>query len=77
LQTFSFQQKGVIMNNPTSVLLKVVALAGGAVVGALLSRWVDELISKQAQSQSEYDKARYAQGLGPITPQSSPEKQSE
>lgn len=65
------------MNNPTSVLLKVVALAGGAVVGALLSRWVDELISKQAQSQSEYDKARYAQGLGPITPQSSPEKQSE
>jgi hypothetical protein len=77
LQAFSFQQKGVIMNNPTSVLLKVVALAGGAVVGALLSRWVDELISKQAQSQSEYDKARYAQGLGPITPQSSPEKQSE
>jgi hypothetical protein len=65
------------MNNPTSVLLKAMALAGGAVVGALLSRWVDELISKQAQSQSEYDKARYAQGLGPITPQSSSEKQSE
>jgi hypothetical protein len=58
------------MNNSTTVLLKVVALAGGALVGALLSRWVDELISKQAQSQSEYDKARYEQGLGPISPQS-------
>lgn len=65
------------MNNPTTVLIKVVALAGGALAGALLSRWVDELISKQAQSQSEYDKARYAQGLGPITPQSSTKEQSE
>ena len=65
------------MNNSTTVLLKVVALAGGALVGALLSRWVDELISKQAQSQSEYDKARYEQGLGPITPQPSVKEQSE
>jgi hypothetical protein len=77
LHAFSFQEKGFIMNNSTTVLLKVVALAGGALVGALLSRWVDELISKQAQSQSEYDKARYEQGLGPITPQSSVKEQSE
>jgi len=65
------------MNNPGTVLIKVVALAGGAILGALLSRWVDDLLAKQSQSQSDYDKARYAQGLGPIAPQPSPEEQHE
>ncbi len=64
------------MNNPGTIL-KVVALAGGAILGALLSRWVDELISKQAQSQSDYDKERYAQGLGPISSQTSTEERHE
>jgi hypothetical protein len=64
------------MNNPGTIL-KVVALAGGAIVGALLSRWVDDLLSKQARSQSDYDKVRYAQGLGPIPSQSPSEEHHE
>jgi hypothetical protein len=61
------------MNNP-STILKVIALAGGAILGALLSHWVDDLLAKQAHSQSDYDKERYAQGLGPIPPQPSAEE---
>lgn len=61
------------MNNPGTIL-KVVALAGGAILGALLSRWVDELLAKQAQAQTDYDKERYAQGLGPISSQQSEER---
>ena len=64
------------MNNPGTIL-KVVALAGGAILGALLSRWVDDLLSKQARSQSDYDKERYAQGLGPIPSQPSTEEHHE
>ena len=61
------------MNNPGTIL-KVVAVAGGAILGALLSHWVDDLIARQARPQSDYDKERYAQGLGPIPPQSSAEE---
>lgn len=63
------------MNNSGTILLKVVALTGGAVLGALLSRWVDDLLAKQAQSQSDHDKARYAQGLGPIASSPTDEQQ--
>jgi hypothetical protein len=56
------------MNNPGTVLWKVVALVGGATLGAFLAHWVDGFLARHAQKQSDYDKARYAQGLGPIDP---------
>ena len=51
-----------------TTVAKVVALAGGAVIGALLARWCDELLSTHMQEKSEYDKTRYAQGLAPLAP---------
>ena len=53
----------------SSPLLKVVVLAGGAVLGVLVSRWVDDFLAKQGRSEPDYDKERYAQGLGPISSQ--------
>ena len=54
------------MSNVVTVLAKVAALAGGALVGALLTRWLDEqLVARRAQ-RFHNDKMRYAQGLGPI-----------
>lgn len=54
-------------NNTATSLLRVAALAGGAVLGALLARWVDDMLSTRVQEQAEYDKARYAQGLTPVS----------
>ena len=54
------------MNNFGITLLKIVALAGGAVAGALLSRWVDEALQSHTDVHSEYHKTRYAQGLTPV-----------
>ena len=54
------------MSNTGVTLAKVVMLAGGAVLGALLARWVDGLLEAQGSEQtkqSEYDRNRYAQGL--------------
>ncbi|HZU66874.1 MAG TPA: hypothetical protein VFA09_06315 [Ktedonobacteraceae bacterium] len=42
------------------------ALAGGAVLGALLARWLDEVATTRAEERSERDRTRYAQGLSPI-----------
>ena len=56
------------MNNAVTAIAKVAALAGGAVIGALLARWCDELLSARMQDKSEYDKTRYAQGLAPLAP---------
>lgn len=47
-------------------LLKIAALAGGALAGVLLARWCDEWLLTQAHEKSEYDKSRYAQGLAPL-----------
>ena len=54
--------------NPATIV-KIVALLGGAAVGALLARWLDEWQYSRAQERSEYDRARYRQGLGPVAQQ--------
>jgi hypothetical protein len=56
------------LDNAVTTIAKVAALAGGAVIGALLARWCDELLSTHLQEKSEYDKTRYAQGLAPLAP---------
>jgi hypothetical protein len=66
------------MNNVGTVITKVVALTGGAILGALLTRWWDETVKNRAQQRSEYDRQRYAQGLGPLDlPQPPVEKSQE
>jgi uncharacterized membrane-anchored protein YhcB (DUF1043 family) len=54
------------MNNFATSLMKMVALAGGAVIGTLIARWMEEAITRQAEERSEHDKTRYAQGLAPL-----------
>lgn len=58
-----------------TTLVKVVALTGGAFLGALLARWCDELMNTRSKERSEQDRTRYEQGLGPIAPQPPLEKQ--
>ncbi len=54
------------MNNSGNTLVKVAVLAGGAIVGALLSRWLDTLLHPAIEEPLDNDKLRYAQGLGPV-----------
>lgn len=54
------------MSNLGTTLLKIAALAGGALIGAVVSRLYDEALSKRAEERSQRDKTRYAQGLSPI-----------
>ena len=54
------------MNNIASSVIKMVALVGGAVLGTILSRWLDRIVTEQAEARSERDKMRYSQGLAPI-----------
>jgi hypothetical protein len=54
------------MSKLGTTLIKLTALLGGGLIGALLGRWYDELLSAQAEKRSEHDKTRYAQGLAPI-----------
>ncbi len=54
------------MGNLGNVLMKLTALAGGAVLGAILSRMYDEALTKRAEERSDRDKSRYAQGLSPV-----------
>ncbi|QBD81794.1 hypothetical protein EPA93_39805 [Ktedonosporobacter rubrisoli] len=54
------------MSNLGTTLAKLAALAGGAVIGTLLARWVDEMLATRAHERSEYDRTRYAKGLGPM-----------
>ncbi len=56
-----------MLENSGMTVAKVVALAGGAVLGALLARWCDALLTEYMHEKSEYDKTRYAQGLTPLT----------
>lgn len=65
------------MSNVGTALAKVAMLAGGAVLGAFLARLCDEWIASHSHTQSDYDKTRYAQGLGavvlpPATPPQAP-----
>jgi len=55
------------MNNIASSVVKMVALTGGAVLGTILARWLDRIVTEQAEARSERDKMRYAQGLAPIS----------
>jgi hypothetical protein len=52
-----------------ATLAKMAALTGGAIIGAILINWWDQRLSQYAQKQSDYDKARYSQGLSPIEAQ--------
>ena len=54
------------MNNFATSLMKMLALAGGAVIGTLVARWLEETITAKAEERSERDKTRYAQGLAPL-----------
>ena len=54
------------MNNFATSVMKLMALAGGAVIGTLIARWMEEAITTKAEERSERDKTRYAQGLGPL-----------
>jgi hypothetical protein len=63
------------LNNTGATLVKVALMAGGAVLGTLLARWCDELLASHTEKQSEQDRTRYAQGLGPLAPQPPLEEQ--
>ena len=61
------------MSNAGITLVKLVALLGGAVAGAILARWSDDWISSKMKERADYDKMRYAQGLSATSyPQYSP-----
>lgn len=53
-------------------LAKIMLLAGGAIIGTLLGRWVDELMTTQSKERAEHDKMRYERGLGPLEPAPQP-----
>ncbi|HET8910829.1 MAG TPA: hypothetical protein VFN23_05160 [Ktedonobacteraceae bacterium] len=50
-------------SNLQSALLKLTALAGGAVLGAILDYWIEETLAQRSQERSLQDKQRYGQGL--------------
>ncbi len=56
------------MGNIASLVTRLIALAGGAVLGTLLARWFDNTLTERVQERSERDRTRYAQGLAPIQP---------
>lgn len=62
------------MNNAGNTLVKVIALAGGAAIGALLARWLDEWLLSQSQERHDFDKSRYEQGLTPVEPRTAVEQ---
>ncbi|MHB8597932.1 MAG: hypothetical protein ACYDER_14095 [Ktedonobacteraceae bacterium] len=51
------------MSNFGTMLVRLTALAGGAVIGVVLSKMYDEALTKRADERSVRDKTRYAQGL--------------
>jgi hypothetical protein len=58
-------QERTTMSNIGITLVKISLLAGGAVLGAMLSQIIDQQLMKRSEEQSERDKSRYAQGLSP------------
>ena len=67
--------KGIQVSNIGSTITKVVALAGGTIMGVFLANLLDKFIRSQVQERADYDKSRYAQGLTPITLQPLVEQQ--
>jgi hypothetical protein len=55
------------MSNIGSTLAKAIIFAGGIFAGIMLSEWIDRLLAKQEQEQSEHDGNYYAQGLQPYS----------
>jgi hypothetical protein len=51
------------MNKFGATLIRVVALAGGAIVGVYLAKIANKLMDTQTQAQHDDEKSRYAQGL--------------
>ena len=56
------------MSNLGTNLAKIGLLAGGAVLGAWLSRIFDEALLKRAEVRSEHDRIHYEQGLKAVEP---------
>ncbi len=54
--------------NMGTALARIVVLAGGAIVGAVVANWLDKTMYERAHRQSEYDRSRYAQGLAAQAP---------
>ena len=54
------------MSNIGTMLVRLTALAGGAIIGVFLSKKYDEALTRRAEERSIRDKTRYAQGLAPI-----------
>jgi hypothetical protein len=54
------------MSNLGTMLVRLTALAGGAIIGIFLSKKYDEALTRRAEERSMRDKTRYAQGLAPI-----------
>ncbi|GCE17604.1 hypothetical protein [Dictyobacter kobayashii] len=50
-------------NSVGSAIVKIVALTGGAIAGAILANWCDKLLTNMVHERSEFDKTRYSQGL--------------
>ncbi len=63
------------MNGLGSSLAKLMALATGAMLGVLLSRWYEQARSARVEQQFQRDKAHYSRGLSPVERQR--ENQSE
>jgi hypothetical protein len=54
------------MNNLGTSLVKITMFAGGAVLGSLLARWLEEVMTRRVEKRSDFDKTRYEQGLAPV-----------
>ncbi|GCF11097.1 hypothetical protein [Dictyobacter arantiisoli] len=50
-------------NHIGAAILKIMALTGGAIAGAMIANWCDKLLYNMAHTRSDYDKTRYEQGL--------------
>lgn len=54
------------MGNLSTMLVRLTALAGGAIIGVFLAKKYDEVLTRRGEERSMRDKTRYAQGLAPI-----------
>ncbi|GHO89714.1 hypothetical protein [Dictyobacter formicarum] len=50
-------------NSVGSAIMKIVALTGGAIAGAMIANWCDKVLTNMIHERSEFDKSRYSQGL--------------
>lgn len=51
-----------------NAIIKIIALTGGAITGAIIANWFDKRLTDMAHERSNYDKTRYAQGLAQREP---------